>query len=190
MPSSGLPSYLKRGPTPSSPSYKVSRVAVKIIRATAGANSEQAGASYDDNELSDWVNDGQLSTAWINYTLERSAPISEVTMKVNNFRSRSYHIRISIDGKEVFRDSTQKSLGYFTAKFKPQTGKSLKIEMFKAKSTAVGANGEVEITGKQLDDGVIRDDRKSKDAFSIVELEIYERVAENSGLLVNDIKQK
>lgn len=190
MPSSGLPSYLKRGPTPSSPSFKVSRVAVKITNAAAGANSGQAGASYDDNELSDWVNDGQLSTAWINYTLERSAPISEVTMKVNNFRSRSYPILITIDGKEVFRDSTQKGLGYFTAKFRPQTGKSLKIEMYKAKSESDGGVGQVEITGKKLDDGVSRDDSNSKGTFSIVELEIYERVAENSGLLVNDTKQK
>ena len=30
-----------------------------------------AFASYDDNELSDWVNDGNLSTAWIEYELDR-----------------------------------------------------------------------------------------------------------------------
>ncbi|MEI6950866.1 DUF4982 domain-containing protein, partial [Paraflavisolibacter sp. H34] len=60
LPSAGLPSQLKRGPTPLTPSFKVSRNAIGIVRATAGANADSAFASIDDNELSDWYNDGNL----------------------------------------------------------------------------------------------------------------------------------
>src|SRR5690606_11117433 len=117
----------------------------------------KAMMSFDDNELSDWFNDGNLSTAWINYTLDRSAPISEVTLKMNNFRTRSYPIRITIDGEEVYRDSTQRSLGYFTARFKPTSGKTIKLELLDSKAEARDFFGMVEVTGKKLDDGVVRD---------------------------------
>src|SRR5690606_23517314 len=120
-------------------------------------------------------NDGNLSTAWINYTLDRSAPISEVTLKMNNFRTRSYPLRITVDGKEVYRDSTDRSLGYFTAKFKPTLGKSLKIELLDSKAEARDFFGMVEVTGKKLDDGVVRDDKNARGRISIVEVEIYER---------------
>lgn len=183
LPGAELPVYLGRGATPSSPSYIVSRKALKIVKAQAGSNQDKAGMSYDDNELSDWFNDGNLSTAWINYSLDRTAPISEVTLKMNNFRTRSYPLRITIDGKEVFRDSTQRSLGYFTAKFKPTSGKSLKIELLDSNAEARDFFGMVEVTGKKLDDGVSRDDKNARGRISIVEVEIYERVAENSGLL-------
>jgi len=185
LPGSELPVYLDRGPTPSAPSYIVSRKVLKIVNAEAGSNQDKAMMSYDDNELSDWFNDGNLSTAWINYTLDRSAPISEVTVKMNNFRTRSYPLRITVDGKEVYRDSTQRSLGYFTARFKPTSGKSLKIELLDSKAEARDFFGMVEVTGKKLDDGVVRDDKNARGRISIVEIEIYERITENSGLLKN-----
>ncbi|PRY55345.1 beta-galactosidase/beta-glucuronidase [Arcticibacter pallidicorallinus] len=185
LPGSELPVYLDRGPTPSSPSYIVSRKALQIVSAKAGSNQNKAAMSYDDNELSDWFNDGNLSTAWINYELDRPAPISEVTLKMNNFRTRSYPLRITIDGKEVYRDSTQRSLGYFTAKFKPTSGKSLRIELLDSKAEARDFFGMVEVTGKKLDDGVVRDDKNARGRISIVEIEIYERITESSGLLKN-----
>ncbi len=94
MPANGLKSYLKRGPTPATASYKDLRTPITIIKATAGAKSDSAFASFDDNELSDWHNDGQLSTAWVEYELEREALVSEVTLKLNNFRSRTYPLKI------------------------------------------------------------------------------------------------
>lgn len=186
LPGSDLPVNLDRGPTPSNPSFLVSRKALKVLRAEAGSNQEKAAMSYDDNELSDWFNDGNLSTAWINYTLDRLAPISEVTLKMNNFRTRSYPLRITIDGEEVYRDSTDRSLGYFTARFKPTLGKNLKIELLDSKAEARDFFGMVEVTGKKLDDGVVRDDKNARGRISIVEVEIYERKAENSGLLTKE----
>ncbi|MEO6229811.1 MAG: sugar-binding domain-containing protein [Ferruginibacter sp.] len=173
LPSAGLPSRLNRGATPTTASYKITRTPINIVSATAGANTDSAFASYDDNELSDWVNDGQLNTAWIEYTLERPATINEITIKLNNFRSRTYPLLITVDDKEVFNGSTQTSLGYYTIKCRPQKGTKVKIQLSGA-SANKGSNDAVEVNGKKLDDGVARDDAKAKGRLSIIEIELYE----------------
>lgn len=174
LPGSDLPMRLQRGPTPLNPSFVVSRIAIGVKKVTAGANTDSAYKSYDDNELSDWYNDGKLNTAWIEYELERPALVSDVVMKLNNFRSRSYPIRISVDGKEVFNGNTDKSLGYYTAVCKPVKGTKVKITLL---GEAVGNNEGMmaEVNGKKLDDGVTRDDAKTKGRLSIIEVEFYER---------------
>ncbi|MDP4261264.1 MAG: DUF4982 domain-containing protein [Bacteroidota bacterium] len=173
MPDDNLQPYLQRGAAPAGPSYKPSRIALKVIAVKAGANNNKAAASYDDNETTDWVNDGQLATAWIEYELEKAAPVSEVTLKLNNFRTRIYPIRISVDGKEVFRDTTTRNLGYFTASFKPTNGKKIRIELYKA--NGVKEDNATEVNGKKLDDGVSRNDANARGTFSIIEAEVYER---------------
>ena len=173
LPYNGLASYLQRGPTPSTPSFTVSRVAVPVAAALAGANTGDADKSYDDNELSDWVNDGKLGTAWIEYTLQREATISEVVLKLNNFRTRIYPIRISVDGKTIFSGPTGRSLGYFTAICKPTRGKKLKIELLGGASAKTEA-GMAEVSGKKLDDGIARDDMNAAGTLSIIEAELYE----------------
>ena len=175
LPSASLPCRLDRGPTPLTPSYTITRTPVAIVKATAGAHADSAFASYDDNELSDWVNDGQLNTAWIEYELERVAMVSEVTLKLNNFRSRSYHLVITVDGKEVFSGITHSSLGYCTLACKPTKGKKVRIQLATS-SKDEGGNTMVEVSGKKLDDGVTRDDSKAKGTLSIIEVEVYEGV--------------
>jgi hypothetical protein len=173
LPSAGLPSYLDRGPTPSTPSYAATRTPINIVSSMAGVRSDSAFASYDDNERTEWVNDGKLSTAWIEYTLEKSATISEITLKLNNFRSRVYPLLITVDGKEAFNGSTETTLGYYTIKCKPQTGSKVRIQL-KDASSDVNNNMGVEVNGKKLDDGVARDDAKSRGTLSILEIEFYE----------------
>jgi len=174
LPSSDLPSNLSRGPTPSTPSYQITRIPITIVGATAGAHADTAYQSYDDNELSDWVNDGKLSTAWIEYELEREATISEVTLKLNNFRSRIYPLVITVDGKQAFAGTTRPSLGYNTIVCTPQKGKKIKIQLATL-SKDQGGNVMVEVSGKKLDDGVARDDAKASGTLSIIEAEIYEK---------------
>jgi len=173
MPYDGLKSNLKRGPTPSGPSFKPSRVALPIVSATAGANADQAAASFDDNELSDWVNDGKVSTAWITYTLADAAVIDEVTLKLNNFRTRSYPVKILVDGVEVFNGITPKSLGYCTLICKPVKGKTVTIQLTNEASAKDDSSIGVEMGGKKLDDGVARNDANAKGTLSIIEAEIY-----------------
>ena len=175
LPSAGLPSLLGRGPTPATPSYKITRTPISITGATAGAHSDSAFASYDDNELSDWRNDGKLNTAWIEYTLEREATISEITLKLNNFRSRVYPLLITVDGKEIFNATTQTTLGYYTILCKPVKGKKVRIQLRDA-AASQGAQTGVEMNGKKLDDGVARDDANAKGTLSIIEVEMYEKL--------------
>ena len=111
LPSAGLPSPLQRGPTPSTPSYTPTRIPLTITGATAGVNADSVSRSYDDNETTDWVNDGQLATAWIEYELEREATLNQVTIKLNNFRSRTYPLVITVDGKEAFNGVTKNQSG-------------------------------------------------------------------------------
>lgn len=107
-----LPLRLQRGPTPLSPSYTDRFATIDIASATAGANADQASLSHDDNELSEWRNDGRLSTAWITYTLAHPAAIDQISLKLTGWRQRSYPIEVLADTTVVWRGNTPKSLGY------------------------------------------------------------------------------
>ena len=124
-----MPSRLGTGPTPLSSSYQITRTPIAIINSTAGANADSAFASYDDNERTEWVNDSKLSTAWIEYILERPATVNEITLKLNNFRSRVYPLVVTVDGKEAFNGNTETTLGYYTIWCNPQTSSKVKIQL-------------------------------------------------------------
>ena len=171
LPGHGLRPRLQRGPTPTTSSFKMSRVAVPIAGATAGTNAATVGASHDDNETTSWSNDNQLATAWISYTLGRPATLSEVTMKLSGWRQRRYPLRITVDGQEAFRGSTPLSLGYVTLPLKGVTGNTVKVELLSAATTGDNfrftelANPENATTG---------DERQGRGTLSIVEIECYE----------------
>lgn len=170
------PSNLSRGATPHTPSYHDTRFTVHIVGATAGANEDKAVLSYDDNELSEWTNDGKLLTGWITYELERDAEISEICLKLTGWRMRSYPIRILVDDTEVFRGNTPKSLGYITIPVKPVKGRFVTIRLTGQSEDKDAFGGIVEITGtKELD---LYKDPKALDAkgqLRIVEAEFYEK---------------
>jgi beta-galactosidase len=56
------PVSLARGPTPSTPSYKVRRVTVKPAATVAGSNPATVGLAQDDDEMTHWASDGQWPT--------------------------------------------------------------------------------------------------------------------------------
>lgn len=190
FPADGLKLNLKRGPTPVGQSYITTRKSIRIAAADAGANADQVKLSYDDNELSDWVNDGQVGTAWVTYRLAEACAVSQVTMKLNGFRTKVYPLIILVDGKEVFRGNSKLSLGYFTAVFKSAKGQTVTIglvgcdkDQLSTKNTEkarridsvqkIKVDTPVEINGKKLDDGIERAETKLKGALSIIEVELY-----------------
>ncbi|MNQ57598.1 hypothetical protein D3C85_717620 [compost metagenome] len=175
FPADGLKPNLSKGETPKGSSFTVQRKTIKIIAAEAGANNDKAKLSYDDNELSDWVNDGKINTAWIKYTLEKASTVSQVALKLNGFRSKTYPLRISVDGKEVFNGESKTSLGYFTATCKPTKGKTVTIQLLGSGKEKENAAIGVEVNGKKLDDGVNRAETKLKGGLSIIEAEVYEQ---------------
>lgn len=170
-----LPSLFLRGASPLKTTLVKLKESHKIKSAEAGINTEKAKNSYDDNELSDWVNDGQLKHAWIEYTLENKVDIDEVDLKLNNFRSRSYPLQIFVDDKLVFDGITETTLGYCTLSFPRTKGKKLKIKL-KEVSAVARENKEVEMGGNKLDDGVSRSDANAKGTLSIIEIGIQKKL--------------
>ena len=111
-PAQTLKSTLRRGETPLTPSYTDRATGIAIKAAKAGYDAEHASLSFDDNELSEWKNDGRLSTAWITYKLERKAVISDICMKLTGWRLRSYPLEIYAGKKLIWSGETPRSLGY------------------------------------------------------------------------------
>ncbi len=112
MPALTLKGQLTRGETPLTPSYQERAVGIGIKTAKAGYDSEHAARSFDDNELSEWKNDGRLSTAWITYQLERKAVVSDICLKLTGWRLRSYPLEIYAGKKLIWSGETPRSLGY------------------------------------------------------------------------------
>ena len=94
FPAQNLPSRFDRGETPATPSYRDSKVDVKVDSIIAGCNQDDAMNSIDDNELSEWRNDGKSNTAWIAYKLERRAEIDDICIKLTGWRQRSYPLEV------------------------------------------------------------------------------------------------
>lgn len=105
-----LQSSLRRGETPLTPSYTDKKVTATILSATTFNGTDTK--SFDDNELSEWRNDGRLSTAWITYELAEPTAIDEINLKLTGWRQRSYPIEVLADDQVVWKGNTDKSLGY------------------------------------------------------------------------------
>jgi len=167
MPDAGLQASLSRGPTPAGDSVTPTRKTVHIVGATAGSNPDQVSQAFDDNDASSWKSDGQPGTGWIQFELERPATLSELTLKLGGFRNKSYPLRVTVDGKEVFAGYTKQSLGYTTLPLKPVQGKSIRIDLA---GPIVNQDkfGLVEVSGKKLTEG------SAGGVLEVIEAEAYE----------------
>ena len=151
IPSANLPGRLNRGATPTTSSYVVSRIPISVMNITAGANEKEAIFSIDDNERTEWRSSSVRSSAWIKYDLVRATQLSEICMKLSDWRTRSYQLRIlSQDNTVLWEGMTPQSLGYITLPMK----KGVLTESVRIELLAAGTD---------------------KDQFgSIVEIEFYE----------------
>ena len=112
LPQLTLKGRLHRGETPLTPSYTEQAQAVAILSAKAGYDTEHAANSYDDNELSEWKNNGQPSTAWITYRLARKTVIDDICLKLTGWRLRSYPLEVYAGKTLIWSGDTERSLGY------------------------------------------------------------------------------
>lgn len=126
QPADDLPSYLGRGPTPAGASFKPSRIAVPVSRVVATDGADAARA-HDDNEVTIWAGKEPIT-----FELARPARLTGITAKFAGFRARSYPIRITIDGQEVFRGATPRSLGYVALPLKAVTGRVVTVQVLGA----------------------------------------------------------
>jgi hypothetical protein len=176
LPGVDLAPNLKKGPTPKTASYTQKRNPVFIANANALSNNADAYKSYDDNELTEWSNDGKISTGQITYTLAKPSTVNECVVKLTGWRSKSYPIRILADGKEVFNGKTAQSLGYVTLALKPVLAQQISIELTGSNSEKDAFNKIIEVDPtKELD---LFKDKTAVDAkgqLRIVEIEFYEK---------------
>ncbi|MCR5840810.1 MAG: DUF4982 domain-containing protein [Bacteroidales bacterium] len=145
VPGDHLAARLDRGETPQTPSYFDRCIDVEIVGATAGANAGSACASWDDNELSEWTNDGKLATGWITYKLGRMATIDEVCVKFTGWRMRSYPIEIYAGKELIWSGDTERTLGYVHIPVKPVMTReiTLRLKGSAAEEDAFGGITEV-----------------------------------------------
>lgn len=145
IPGDELEGRLTRGETPLTPSYKDTKVDVNILSAVAGANQDEVIKSFDDNELSEWKNDGRLNSAWITYSLERAARVDEICMKLTGWRLRSYPLEIYAGDELIWSGETEKSLGYIHLNVKPVLTNEITIRLKGASKEGDGFGQIVEV---------------------------------------------
>lgn len=170
LPGVDLPLYLERGPTPPTPSFTASRVAVPVTVDAADSNAVDAANSIDDDETTRWSSKPGDGAPSISYRLPSATTLTEVTMKLSGWKERSYPLRIAVDGVEVFNGMTPRSLGYVTLPLKPQQGSVVQVALV----GAAEEGNEVKLTEvanqANVDTGA---NTTPKGTLSIVEIEFY-----------------
>ena len=179
LPQLSLKGRLDRGETPLSPSYTEKAQEVKIISAKAGCNFENAKNSFDDNELSEWKNDGRLNTGWITYRLAKKAVIDDICIKLTGWRLRSYPLEIYAGKKLIWSGETERSLGYIHLK----PNKAVKTNEITIRLKGAGKDkdafgGIVEVAepaAGELDLFKAKNGTETKSELRIVEIEFLEK---------------
>ena len=170
FPADGLPLHLQRGPTPATPSYQVSRVAVPVASVEAASNAGDAANTVDDDETTRWASEAGKGT--IAFQLARPAKLSEVVLKLSGWRERSYPLRVEVDGKQVYEGMTPKSLGYVTLPLAANAGQTVRISL----NGVADESNAIKLT--EVANQAIADtgaNQAPKGVLSIVEAEFYER---------------
>ena len=176
LPQATLKGRLDRGETPSTPSYKDSKKGVRIVSAKAGANGQDTEKSFDDIELTEWKNDGKLSTAWITYTLEREAEIDDICIKLQGWRSRSYPLEVYAGNTPIWSGDTEKSLGYIHLNVeKPVRANTITIRL-KGNTSDKDAFGQlIEVEAKAANKMEL-EKSSSRNQLRIIEVEFLETI--------------
>ena len=180
LPQLTLQGRLDRGETPLTPSFVQQRQGVQIASVKSGFDTAHASLSYDDNELSEWKNDGRLSTAWITYTLEHKAVIDDICMKLTGWRLRSYPLEVYAGKTLIWSGETPRSLGYVHLKpTKEVKAKEITIRLRGAGEDKDAFGGIVEVAepaAGELDLFKAKNGGETKSELRIVEIEFLERL--------------
>ncbi|MCD7710475.1 MAG: DUF4982 domain-containing protein [Porphyromonadaceae bacterium] len=175
FPAAGLPSRLDRGETPETPSYRESKVDVRVDSIFAGSNQSDALKSIDDNEASEWRNDGRLSTAWITYRLERSAEIDDICLKLSGWRQRSYPLEVYAGDTLIWSGETEKSLGYIHLLIdKPVRSNLITVRLRGATHDADAFGQITEVSENKSNELDVLNNKSKKNELRIVEIEFRE----------------
>lgn len=176
LPQETLNTCLDKGETPLAPSYEDKKINVHILSAKAGANNQDVAKSYDDNELSEWANDGQLSTGWITYKLERKAKIDDICLKLRGWRKNSYPLEVYADSTLVWSGKTERNMGYIHLNVKPVYTDSITIRLKGTVSVEDAFSEIVEVEAKAANKLELEDQKKTEERrdLQIIEIEFLE----------------
>ena len=148
LPGDGMPPNYSRGPTPLTQSYQIARVPILVSNITAGAASTTLTNSIDDNETTSWTSSSTLGSNWIQYTLVRTALVSQVVIKfLTPPRNGIYPIMLQVGGTTLYNATTPATSGYLTIDVAPTLGNTVRLS------------------------------RTTSGSFPLMEVEIYEAVA-------------
>ena len=178
LPQLTLKGRLDRGETPLTPSYTELAHGIDIVSAKAGCDNEHAANSFDDNELSEWKNDGRLSTAWITYRLTKKTVVDDICLKLTGWRMRSYPLEIYAGKQLIWSGETQRSLGYIHLKpTKAVKTNQITIRLKGAGKDKDAFGGIVEVAepaAGELDLYKAKNGGDTKNELRIVEIEFLE----------------
>ena len=180
LPQLTLKGRLERGKTPATPSYTEKAKEVKIVSAKAGYDADHASRSFDDNELSEWKNDGRLSTAWITYRLDKKTVIDDICLKLTGWRLRSYPLEVYAGKTLIWSGETERSLGYIhltPAKQVKTNEITIRLKGAGKDKDAFGGIVEVaEPAAGELDLFKAKNGGDTKSELRIVEIEFLENI--------------
>jgi len=180
LPQLSLKGRLTRGATPLSPSCRALMRGIDIRSATAGYDSEHACNSFDDNELSEWKNDGRLATGWITYRLAHKAVVDDICLKLTGWRLRSYPLEVYAGRQLIWSGETERSLGYIhlTPTRRVRTNEvTIRLKGAGKDRDAFGGIVEVaEPAAGELDLFKAKNGGETKSELRIVEAEFLERM--------------
>lgn len=177
LPSMTLKPHLKRGETPSSPSYQDLAKGIDVISAKAGSNAESLMNSYDDNELSEWKSDGNKENAWITYQFANQVTVDEVVIKLTGWRNKCYPLAIYAGKKKVWEGITYATLGYVHIPIaKPIKNKELTIKMLGPAQDSNAFGDVKELAGGNAGELDRFISKSGKVELRIVEVDFLEKV--------------
>ena len=177
LPSLTLKPVLDRGETPSTPSYKDSFVSVDIKGAKAGSNTADVSNCFDDDEKTEWKSDGERQNAWITYTLQRKATISEMTLKLTGWRQKCYPLEVYAGKKKVWEGITPATLGYAHITIpEPVAAKELTVKMVAPAQDSKKFGLIKELAGGAANEMDRMKSAKGKTELRIVEIDLLETV--------------
>lgn len=172
-----------RGETPSSPSFRTVAESVSVSDVEAGCNQQEARYSIDDNEETEWRNDGKARTAWITYRFASPERVDAISVKLTGWRRRSYPLEVIDDrGRVVFSGSTPMSLGYVTLPLslaEPTTSLTIRLKGIAQEKEAFGQIVELaQPVANELDLYKAKDGDRVKHELRIVECDFVRNVNE------------
>lgn len=154
LPNEGLTGRLDRGETPSTPSFVKSGEDVAIGSVEAGSNNNNAHFASDQNERTTWESSETEGEQWITFNLAEAKPVSEIVLKMGDWRSKSYPIEVIANGKTCYRGVTKRSLSYVHLPIG-----SIMAKQFTIRLAGTTHEGDAFATVKELD--AKNDERKA-----------------------------